>query len=169
MISKKLVALATIPWIAAAAIIPSVTINTTASLPRGLWITTGDTGPARVGEVVLICPPTDPQTRRYVAPGFCPGRLVPLLKPVAAVAGDRVTTAANGITVNGRAIPNSAPVGKDEGGRPLKAYPFGTYIVPLGHVWLISSYDPFSYDSRYFGPLDVNQIGDKERPLWTFR
>lgn len=152
-----------------AVISPFVTINSTASLPRGLWITTGDAGPARAGDVVLICPPTDPQTRRYVAPGFCPGRLVPLLKPVVAVAGDRVTATANGITVNGRAIPNSAPVGKDEGGRPLKAYKFGTYIVRAGQIWLISSYDSLSYDSRYFGPLDTNQIDDKERPLWTFR
>jgi conjugative transfer signal peptidase TraF len=169
MISRKIVGLTAITWLTATVITPFVTINTTGSLPRGLWISTGNTGPARAGEVVLICPPTDPQTRRYVAPGFCPGRLVPLLKPVAAVAGDRVTATASGITVNGRMIPNSAPVGEDEGGRPLKAYKFGTSTVQPGQVWLISSYDPLSYDSRYFGPLDVGQIGDKERPLWTFR
>jgi conjugative transfer signal peptidase TraF len=145
----------------------NVTINTTASLPRGAWINTGDLSPARAGDVVLICPPADAQTRRYVGAGYCPGRLLPLLKPVAAVAGDLVRTGPSGITVNGRTIPNSAPMAQDGSNRPLTAYPFGTYRVRPGMVWLISSYNSKSFDSRYFGPLDAGGVERKERPLLT--
>jgi type IV secretory pathway protease TraF len=85
------------------------------------------------------------------------------------VAGDTVVAGPFGISVNGRRIPNSAPLGRDEGGRPLTAYPFGTYTVPVGQAWLVSSYNDHSYDSRYFGPIATGTIERKERPVWTFR
>jgi type IV secretory pathway protease TraF len=30
--------------------------------------------------------------------------------------------------------------------------------VPRGYVWLMSDYNPRSFDSRYFGPIPVKQI-----------
>jgi len=65
--------------------------------------------------------------RGYIPAGACPGGHEPLVKPVAAVAGDRVTVTALGIAVNGEPIAQSAPLDEDSAGRPLRPVPAGAY------------------------------------------
>lgn len=147
-----------------------ITINWTPSIPVGLWQQTRITGPVRPGDIIRICPPSDPQTQRYVERGgFCPGNVLPYDKPVAAVAGDIVTTSGRGsLFINGKPFLGSAPLPTDTAGRPLKPYPEGTYVVPVGQVWVISTSNPGSYDSRYFGPLDASGVIGTLTPVLTF-
>jgi conjugative transfer signal peptidase TraF len=147
-------------------------INTTDSMPMGLWRQTPDQAP-RPGDVVLLCLPATPatalaQARGYIQPGPCPTGQEILLKPIVAGAGDVVTVSSAAVSVNGRMIANSAPLHQDSRGRPLPAYPGGTYRVPAGEIWLVSPHNRRSFDSRYFGPVPASLIRSTVRPVWVF-
>jgi conjugative transfer signal peptidase TraF len=147
-------------------------INTTDSMPLGLWRQAADQA-ARPGDVVLLCLPETPatelgQARGYIAPGPCPTGQEILLKPIAAGAGDVVTVSPSGMSIDGRPIANSAQLARDSRGRPLPAYPAGTYRVPAGEIWLVSPHNPRSFDSRYFGPVPASLVRSTVRPVWVF-
>jgi conjugative transfer signal peptidase TraF len=147
-------------------------INMTDSMPMGLWRQTANRAP-RPGDVVLLCLPETPatalaQARGYIAPGPCPTGQEILLKPIVAGAGDVVTVSPSAVTVNGHAIANSAQLARDSRGRPLPAYPAGTYRVPAGEIWLVSPHNRRSFDSRYFGPVPSSLVRSTVRPVWVF-
>ncbi len=144
-----------------------IRVNLSPSLPRGLYVVTGD--PA--AKLVEFCP-AEPfaslaAERGYRPKGSCPDGAAPLLKPVAAVSGDEVEVTADGLAVNGVPIPNTRPHRADSKHRPLRAWPNGSYLVAPGMVWVASSYNPRSFDSRYFGPVAVRSIRERLRPLLT--
>jgi conjugative transfer signal peptidase TraF len=144
-----------------------VRVNTSSSLPLGLYVRTNQS----TAGLIEFCP-SEPYAslsrhRGYRVRGFtCPDRAVPLLKPVVARAGDVVKVSPAGIPVNGRLLPNSAPLPRDAAHRPLQAWPSGTYRVRPGTVWVASTYSRGSYDSRYIGPVEERSIRGRLRPLW---
>ncbi len=144
-------------------------INTTQSLPMGFYIT----GTAPQANLIEFCP-AEPFAslaiqRGYRDQGNCRDGAAPLLKPIVAHAGDIVELSWQGIAVNGSFLRNTAPLIIDTKGRPLTAWKLGRYVVAPGTVWVASSYNPRSFDSRYFGPIRVSAIRDHLRPLLTFR
>ena len=148
-----------------------VRLNATPSMPLGLWITVPGRAVDR-GAIVLACL-TGPgakegKARGYIGIGSCPGHREPLVKPIAAVAGDLVTVTRHGISVNGEALPHTAQLAKDSAGRLLRGVEAGTYRVAPGTVWLVSGHDPRSYDSRYFGAVPIASIRATARPLVVF-
>jgi conjugative transfer signal peptidase TraF len=131
-------------------------INHTPSLPVGLWRIAPLRGPLARGVIVSFCPPATAalaaaRLRGFLGPGRCPGGVEPMLKPVVAIAGDRVSLGADGVTVNERPIPGSRRLGADGAGRPILAIPLGDDIVGESAFWALSTDDPGSFDSRYFG------------------
>jgi conjugative transfer signal peptidase TraF len=90
-----------------------------------------------------------------------------MMKPIAALPGQVVTVATSGLTVDGHRLVNSVPLPRDYEGRALPVISAGTYKVAAGEVWLVSSFNPRSYDSRYFGPVAVTDIVASARPLLT--
>ncbi|MDA8249226.1 MAG: conjugative transfer signal peptidase TraF [Rhodospirillales bacterium] len=147
-------------------------VNETASMPRGLWRVIAADTPLRRGEIVAVCPPEtatirEAVVRGYLPAGACPGGTEPLLKPVAAIAGDVVTVMQTGVAVDGRPVENTAPLVRDSAGRMLTPMPAGVYPVARGEVWLLSGHDPRSFDSRYFGPLPVANVQGVARPIWV--
>ena len=95
-------------------------------------------------------------------------RYEPLIKPIAAMPGDTVVVRPDGvIEVNDTALQNSRSLRRDGADRPLPGIPVGTLDVAPGQVWLISSYSPRSFDSRYLGPVPINCIRATVKPLWT--
>jgi hypothetical protein len=46
-------------------------------------------------------------------------------------------------------------------------WPYGEYRVTPGFVWVASSYNPWSFDSRYFGSLPVGIIRRRLKPFLT--
>lgn len=147
-------------------------VNTTASMPRGIWrVAAAGTRIAR-GDIVSVCLPDSPAVREaglrgYIPTGVCPAGHEPLIKPIAAIAGDVVTVRPRDIAVNGEAIAGSAPLYGDSAGRPLHPMPTGVYRVPSGAVWLLSGHDPRSFDSRYFGAVPAANIQGVARPVWV--
>jgi conjugative transfer signal peptidase TraF len=148
-------------------------INTTTSMPRGLWrVRAGE--PIERGEIVTVCPPDRPDIREasrrgYIPNGDCAGDYEPLVKPVAAMAGDLVTVTPQGIAVNSKPVAGTEPLAEDEMGRSLHPIPIGAYRVRQGEVWLLSGHDTRSFDSRYFGPVPAANVTGAARPLWVLR
>jgi conjugative transfer signal peptidase TraF len=142
-------------------------INTSPSLPMGLYITTVDSG----ANLVEFCP-VEPFARLsivrgYRDPGTCADGAAPLLKPIVAKCGDVVEVSARGIFVNGVLLPNTAALTRDTKGRHLTAWPSGRYLVDPGTIWVASSYHPRSFDSRYFGPLSTAAIRHRLKAFLT--
>ena len=142
--------------------------NTT-SLPTGLYrLTRSPSDP-----LVSFCP-TGAAARESIDRNYrdksylCPDRYEPFLKPVVAHAGDTVSINDNGISVNGILLRNSKSLQEDGAHRPLHPWPHGTYTVAQGFIWVVSSYNPLSYDSRYFGPIPESSLLGYEHPVWQF-
>jgi conjugative transfer signal peptidase TraF len=89
------------------------------------------------------------------------------MKPVVAVEGDIVQISNKGVTVNSKLLPNSVPRPIDRENRPLAHWSFGTYRVAMGTVWVISSFNSRSFDSRYFGPIRKSSVRSRLRALIT--
>lgn len=142
-----------------------VRVNASASLPIGLYRITSDT----TARLVEFCP-SEPYAslsanRAYRGKGNCSDGAEPLMKPIVAVSGDVVDVSSYGVAVNGRLLPNSAPILVDTKGRPLQHWRFGRYRVLPGTAWVISSFNKRSFDSRYFGPVPIATIRYHLRPL----
>jgi conjugative transfer signal peptidase TraF len=144
-------------------------LNLTSSVPIGLYRVTED---AKAAEFVEFCPP-EPFGSLSVLRGYreesetCPDHGEPLLKPIVAREGDVVESSAAGISVNGQFLPNTAAQRRDSAGRPMEARPFGRFSVAAGTVWVVSSYNVRSFDSRYFGPVTLTNIKHHLRAVWT--
>jgi conjugative transfer signal peptidase TraF len=148
--------------------IAGVRWNPTASVRTGLYVITNDAN----APLVAFCPTGEAATeaiaRGYRPRGLqCPDKYAALLKPVAARAGDTVEVSQNGISVNGRLLPNTASFKTDVKKRPMHVWPNGTYIVQPGTVWVLSTYNKYSYDSRYYGPIQLSTVITHAKPLWT--
>ena len=142
-------------------------VNASPSLPMGLYVVSERPD----ANLVEFCP-TEPFARLAIVRGWrgqgnCPDGGAPLLKPVVARAGDLVELSVRGIAVNGHLLPNTSPLVRDSQGRPLQPWPFGHYVVGADALWVASSYNSHSFDSRYFGPVPVGAIRDRLLPLAT--
>jgi conjugative transfer signal peptidase TraF len=141
--------------------------NPTASIRTGLYIITNDP----IAPLVAFCPTgeaaTDAITRGYRPRGLqCPDKYAALLKPVAARAGDTVEVSQKGISVNGKLLQNTAAFKMDKMKRPMHIWPSGTYEVQPGTVWVLSTYNKYSYDSRYYGPIQLSTVIAHAKPFW---
>ena len=142
-------------------------LNTTASVPRGLWLKL-DTLPQK-GDFVQV--PIDAfSSTEWVPHDYFRknmwGNHKPFLKLVAGSHGDSIELADNGlILINGVPFPNSAPLSHDRAGRFLRAF---TLPVTLAsdEVWLLSD-SPLGFDSRYLGTAKLSKCY-KAVPLFTF-
>jgi conjugative transfer signal peptidase TraF len=139
--------------------------NWTPSLPIGLyWITKDEKAPD-----LAFC--MSAQVRAEAAThglervsGKCPDGTAWILKPNLRSA-QVITFTSRGFTVDGRELPNTTPLPKDRFGRPMPHYPFGHYFASSKEVWVVSSHNERSYDSRYFGPIDARSIVCYARPI----
>lgn len=147
-----------------------VRINTTPSLPVGLWHISDQ---IEKGAYASACvPPTAPMMdvaiqRRYLPDGACKGGYAPLLKRIVAVAGDTVTLTPDAVIVNGVPLPNSATLAYRTID-PLPAIARGSYVVQPGEYWLIATDNARSFDSRYFGALRRADIEHGMKPLLVY-
>lgn len=156
----------------AVAQITGLRVNTTPSMPVGLWRVTAAPGELQRGQIVTVCPPDTAGTREaaargYLPAGSCPGNYEPLVKPVAAMPGDVVTVTSAGISVNDEPVHGTAQLVRDSAGREMRPFPAGVHQVGPGQVWLLSGHDPRSWDSRYFGAVPVENVQAVARPVWV--
>ena len=146
--------------------------NGSASVPIGLYRVRH--GRPEPWKLVAFCLPKAvalyAKARGYIGFGFsCPGWTQPLLKPVAAVAGDAVTIAPAGVTVRGVPLSNTKVFSADSQGRlHLVWISEGEHIVPPGFVFVLSALHERSWDSRYFGCIPTTAILSTMEPVWLW-
>jgi conjugative transfer signal peptidase TraF len=151
------------------AIAAGLRINGTHSFPVGLYLARCK-GP-EIGDLVFVNPPALPiftlaKERGYLNVAY--SAAPHLLKRLAGIAGDRVTIDSTGVRVNGIRLANSTPCNCDGAGRPLQACLLKDYVLRPDEVLLMSDYNPASFDSRYFGPLQATTIESVMTPLLTW-
>jgi conjugative transfer signal peptidase TraF len=148
--------LATLLWRPA----PRLVWNASASSPVGLY-QIGDSDRIRTGEMALAWPPAAARAlgaeRRYLPAN------VPLVKRVAAAAGDRVCARAAAVFVNGRKV--AVRRRADPSGRAL---PWWTGCERLrgGDLLLLSAQAPQAFDGRYFGVSRGKLVLGRARLVW---
>ena len=150
-----------------------IVINITPSYPRGLY--TGESLQAgqrvKVKDMVLVCPDTaNPAIMKALdlnifPAGGCAGGIAPLIKTVEGLPGDYVEREDNLITINGRTF-RGCPVMHPQL-FPLPVGPGYRHRLADQEYWLMSDYNPDSFDSRYFGPITKDQIRQILQPLVT--
>lgn len=147
-----------------------VIINTTPSLPLGLYRAVN--APLARGAYVKFCPPQSPafeeaRRRGYLGPGFCPGGYAFMIKRMAAGPGDQVAVAHEGVIVNGRLLAMSAPMRADGAGRLMPSFTQDR-VLTGSELLLMSDVSRVSFDARYFGPLDRAQVRAVVEPVFTW-
>ena len=130
--------------------------------------------PRNPAPYVFFCPdvrwPTMKGQPNYRTPmRSCPDGFAPLIKPVVAWPGDTVETSARGVSVNGHLLPHTATMDQDSSRRQILPFPAGKYLVQKNQLWVVSSFSPRSFDSRYFGPIPLNSVRSWIRPLLVER
>ena len=143
--------------------------NASASMPRGIY-RFASVSPREVhrGMLVAVCAPSGAaqlgRRRGYVSSGECPENSEPLLKTVAAVAGDDVAISPSGVDVNGRLLRDSEPLAFDRAGHPLASWQLGHFRISRGTIWLYADHER-SWDSRYWGPAPARNVLAKAVPV----
>ena len=117
--------------------------------------------PVSVGSIVLVPLPAEAAAlaaqRGYLA------MHVPLLKRVGAVAPQEVCIAGGIVRVDG--VPSAAVLRVDRLGRPLPSWPQCRHL-KSGELFLLSTTNPASFDSRYFGPIAASTVIGVAHPVW---
>lgn len=139
---------------------PALVWNASASSPIGLY-SVGPAEDAGPGDMVVAWPPDGARelgAERHYLP-----RNVPLVKRVAAAAGDRVCAIGEAVYVNGRleTLRRSA----DPSGRPMPWWTGCEDIVP-GDLFLLTPDVGDAFDGRYFGITARDRIVGRARLIW---
>jgi conjugative transfer signal peptidase TraF len=136
--------------------------NASASAPLGWYLIRPAMTP-RVGDYVLATLQA-PAAALAAKRGYLPGG-VPILKQVGAVAGQHVCITGDAVLIDG------TPFGRlrrnDSNGRALTGWPQCRRLAK-GELMLLSTTNPASFDSRYFGPIVASALRGRAVPLWTW-
>ncbi|MGF7150089.1 conjugative transfer signal peptidase TraF [Sphingomonas zeicaulis] len=164
---RRRVALATMIAVGGAALLATVAApptprfvwNASASAPQGLYLVSP--GPARAGDMVVARLPDAARAlaarRRYLPAN------VPVVKRVAAVAGDRICAVGADLSVNGTA--RARRRAKDPSGRWMPWWT-GCRTLAVDEVLLLID-APDSFDGRYFGPTSARLVVGRARLIWA--
>ncbi len=142
---------------------PLIVYNASGSAPLGFYRVENRL-PER-GEIAVVQPPPLIELM-IVSRGLLPPS-VPLLKQIAAAAGDEVCRseqAGGTLSINGKVVAETFD--RDREGRALPAWK-GCMTLIDGEFFLLQPH-PLSFDSRYFGPVLRCDVLGVARPLWTW-
>ncbi len=142
-------------------------LNTTTSVPRGIWLKLDDK--PKIGDFMQVpidaFTSTDWVPHEYFRLNMW-GQRKPFIKLVAGLQGDVIEQSNNGlILINGVPFHDSAPLSHDRAGRLLRPSVL-PIVLASDEVWLLSE-SPFGFDSRYLGVAKLSKCR-KAVPLLTF-
>lgn len=136
--------------------------NPSDSVPRG-WYRIGPTDSLTVGSIVLARLPA--QVAALAAQrGYLPSG-IPLLKRIGAMAPQRVCVDETSLRIDDVAV--AALMRVDGHDRPLSAWQQCRRLAH-GELFLLSSTNLASFDSRYFGPIAASNVIGRAQPIWTW-
>jgi conjugative transfer signal peptidase TraF len=140
---------------------PLLIWNASPSQPVGLYRV--ERRRARVGDRVLVRLP--PRFAAFAARRSYLARKAYLLKPVAAVSGDRVCRWGAQVSVRGRRAARAR--WQDGLGRDLPVWQ-GCHRLTPGELFLLAA-DADSFDSRYFGAVSRDAVSARAVLIWAFK
>jgi len=156
--------LAALAWASFVSPLPRLTYNPSDSVAVGWYRidphTRGRDAP-HVGSLVLVPLPGN-AAALAARRGYLP-RGVPLLKPVAAIAPQRVCVLDGSVRIGG--VPVATVLHADGRGRPLRAWAVCRRLRP-SELFLLGTTNPASFDSRYFGPVKASAVLGIAHPVW---
>lgn len=139
---------------------PRLVWNASASVPVGLYVARPAVG-VRRGDLVAAQAPAS-VAGMMAGRGYLPVR-VPMLKHVAATAGQTVCRFGASVSIDGAPVAEAR--GRDRLGRALPAWT-GCRTLHAGEVFLLNPASRDSFDGRYFGPVPARSITAILTPLW---
>lgn len=140
---------------------PVLIWNASASVPVGLYAVRSP-GTLTIGELVVVQPP-EPLAAFLANGGYLPLG-APLIKHVAALAGETVCRNGAAVSIDGVVLANAHE--RDHASRLLPVWS-GCRRIVSSEVFLLNAGEPASLDGRYFGTLPVSSIVGRAVPLWT--
>ena len=156
--------LAALAWAAFVHPLPRLVYNPSDSVAVG-WYRVDPRGHGAasllVGSIVLTRLPAD-AAALSAQRGYLPAR-IPLLKRVGAVAPQEVSVFGALVWIDG--VPVAAVRSADRLGRPLPSWPQCRRL-QAGEIFLLSTTNPASFDSRYFGPVSTSAVIGVAHPVW---
>ncbi|MHA7685488.1 S26 family signal peptidase [Cupriavidus sp. PET2-C1] len=164
----SILGLAALAWASFVSPLPRLTYNPSDSVAVG-WYRVDPTGnratllqgSVHVGTIVLARLPGE-AAALAAQRGYLPAD-VPLLKRVGAVAPQQVCIVGRSIRIDG--VPVAAALSADRMGRPLPSWQQCRRLVS-GELFLLSTTDPASFDSRYFGPIAASAVIGVAHLVW---
>ncbi|MDH1624188.1 S26 family signal peptidase [Stutzerimonas stutzeri] len=147
-------------WAALTTSPPRLVYNASDSVPVG-WYRIAPANSLVPGDLVLVRLPSE--VRSLAAQrGYLPVN-VPLLKTVAAVAPQRVCVQGSQVRIDDELV--ARRLKWDLQGHALPAWQACRRLVG-DELFLLSSSNPASFDSRYFGPVSADTLIGRAQPLW---
>jgi conjugative transfer signal peptidase TraF len=154
--------IAALTWPTVQGPVARLVYNPSDSVRRG-WYRVGPTESLHVGGIVLARLPPEAAAlaaeRRYL-----PDR-IPLLKSIGAVSPQHVCVHDRIVRIDGLAVASALIA--DRQGRPLPIWQ-QCRALHDNELFLLSTTNPASFDSRYFGPVSTSAVIGSARPLWTW-
>ena len=128
------------------------------SMPGGwYWVHPADS--LQHGDAVLVCVSLTQAAqaieRGYAHPsqgGACPDSTSGMVKLLAALPGDTVTVTRQATRIHGRVVVVNDIAQEDAQGREMDNA-VGQHVLAAGECFVMSTYHPNSWDSRYYGPV----------------
>jgi conjugative transfer signal peptidase TraF len=136
--------------------------NASDSVPLG-WYRIGATDSLHVGDVVLARLPSD-AAAMAARRGYLPER-IPLVKRIGAMSPQQVCVRGGIVHIDG--VAQATALAVDRLGRRLPVWR-QCRALHVGELFLLSTTNPASFDSRYFGPVTTSAVIGRARPLWTW-
>lgn len=140
---------------------PRLVWNATASAPIGLYAVSPGASPL-VGDMALVMP--DARLARWLAHRHALPLGVPLIKHIAATAGQTACRSGVTITIDYRPVARARTY--DRAGHPLPVWS-GCRRLGSGEIMLLNPAVGDSLDGRYFGPLSGKSVIGTVRPMLT--
>jgi conjugative transfer signal peptidase TraF len=131
---------------------PFLVYNASDSAPRGLYVVSPATN-LRIGDYVVARLPRV-AAELAAGRGYLP-RSVPVLKQIVALAHQWICVKDGRVHVDETMVTPVLP--EDGNRRPLKPWDGCRRLLP-GEVFLLNVTNPASFDSRYFGPIDMSFV-----------
>jgi len=132
---------------------PKILYNPSSSAPIGWYQVIDNYAPKRNDLVAAYAP--DWARKLADERSYLPYEY-PLIKSVLAIEGDEVCYHIDRVSVpNGADIPLLA---RDRLGREMPSKFIGCFTLGAGEIWIASSDVQAGFDSRYFGPINLNML-----------
>lgn len=153
----------------------SLALNTSVSMPRGLYLVGPLGSIPKTGDIVALCIPNKEAAAVYLERDYLPAStrcatgISPVMKPVVGVPGDVMRVGQLSTMANGKQIPNSAVMDTDSQGLPIDHLPVG-WIKRLDtdEYFMLANHVERSLDSRYYGTVQRSDMLALAHPLITF-